>query len=657
MIVCPHCRHENQEGVERCASCERELTHYYRLCPSCGALNPPTSVYCGPCYGELLSEGESEALTDTPVTPYEPPHVAPPPEDMFRKTSAAPCADEEPAALPIAADVPSPPDSNTAASAPAPAADASSAETIDDGDAEGSELKVAPEADEPRIEGADATPEEPTDQLSHDAPSETVLADETSIEAASDEDALLPDDATIDEGECDRDESVQQAEEAPPVAPETDNGALAPVSDGAEDARLEPDEATTEADASPGGHPEVLRATSDRMEPGPPAEEPESPDAMPPADSDEAASDDSSEPSPEQETAVAMVRQAAESPLENADQLLPLEPAISLPHRAEPLTAEGPDEVAQRDAALFVAIATEPAPLYEPTVPVEPRKTANISRFGRALLYLAVLLAAVVPVFVDGRLTGLTLPGGAAVGLADMVDTLSPGDAVLLSFDYRPAYAGELDPLAAAFVRDLLSQDVRVLAMSTRPEGVGLAESLLVDVLAPNGTAIYGEDCVLLGLLPGQEAGLRSLGQSIDTAFKRDHILEQEIQSLAVMRGLSTVADLKHVVVLGDDARSVRRWIEQIESRHDVAMSAFVTARVEPMLIPYLESGQLEKLVTGAFGAADYAQLGGASGRSNSALSYTAIVLVIVLVAIAANVGRGRRPRTPGRSRQRARSQ
>jgi len=108
---------------------------------------------------------------------------------------------------------------------------------------------------------------------------------------------------------------------------------------------------------------------------------------------------------------------------------------------------------------------------------------------------------------------------------------------------------------------------------------------------------------------------------------------------LTVTSGLATLKDFDQIIILSDDSLAVRRWIEQVQSQNDIAFHALVTSAVEPLLVPYQQSGQLLSLIPAASGAAEYEA---ASAANPSALvqsdAYAALFLLLLVVAIVTNV-------------------
>ncbi|MHB1296219.1 MAG: zinc ribbon domain-containing protein [Anaerolineae bacterium] len=330
--------------------------------------------------------------------------------------------------------------------------------------------------------------------------------------------------------------------------------------------------------------------------------------------------------------------------LEGIEAVLPLQPAVfrlgrGLVPAPEPPHAAAEAADAETAAALFHRIATEPARLAAPIRTVIRRPSDRLPRLGRTLLYLLVLLAALTPFFSGGQTQSLIEPSDAVSGLTRVLSSVPAGATVLLAFDYGPGYAGELDPLAQAVARFLAGRSVRVLALTTRPEGVGLARRVLDAAAEETEGYVYGEDYAILGYLPGDEVGLRTLNLGLEATFVADSVTQTPLGELAVTRDLAGVESVQRIIILADDGQSVRRWIEQVGSRHDVALDALVTAAVEPMLTPYRQSGQLGTLVAAATGAAEFEIAAGVQAESAGAADgLVALFLLLALVAVFTNV-------------------
>jgi len=351
-------------------------------------------------------------------------------------------------------------------------------------------------------------------------------------------------------------------------------------------------------------------------------------------------------PAPPSEAAESLEVTEENDPLAGIEDAIELEPTVRRPHRLVTSSLAEPSDAEMGDAELFRQVATTGGPLAEGVRVVVPWQPQVLSRGGRGVLYALVLLAALIPYLSRGVTTTLIRPRPAVAALAAGIEGLEAGRPVLISFDYGPAYSAEMNSLALALARQLARNSVPMLVMSTTPTGLGLAEAVLLGgeerPLAsglPTLALSYGEDVVILGYAAGQEAGLRSLLAGVRVAFSRDAILERELSDLTATAEVYTLQDVAHIFVLTDDAASMRRWVEQVGVHSGARLHALVASRVEPILLPYRESGQIVTLVGGVTGAAEYEQ---ASNLEGPARRYSdgvaALVLLVLLVAAAANI-------------------
>lgn len=356
-------------------------------------------------------------------------------------------------------------------------------------------------------------------------------------------------------------------------------------------------------------------------------------------------------PSEEREEKEEELPQVVVNPLAGVEDVLPLEAGISLPHRAEPLPTEGPTEKERADADLLRRIAEEGPPLQEAPRKAEEKGVRRLSGSGRALIYLLVLLAAVIPFFTGGQTARWVSPRRSVGVFADVMSRLPVHTPVLVSFDYSPAYGEELDPLARAVVQQLAARSVPMVVMSTKPEGIGIAEKVCTAVAQEMDNYRYGEHYAVLGYLPGEEAGLRTLRKGLADAFREDYVRHRPLSEIPVVSGIASVTDLEHIIVLSDESGIVRRWIEQVRRENTVLLHALVSARIEPTLIPYAQAGQLETLIGGAYGGAEYERATGMRGAAAQTVDADAVLfLVMLLIAVVTNVvlisgDKGRSPR------------
>jgi hypothetical protein len=180
-----------------------------------------------------------------------------------------------------------------------------------------------------------------------------------------------------------------------------------------------------------------------------------------------------------------------------------------------------------------------------------------------------------------------------------VLDALPEGAPVLMIFDYEPALAGELEAAAAPFVDRVIGlRHPRVTILSTSPTGAALAERFFADTQARHNY-LPGQNYINLGYLPGGTTGILSFAENPRTTMSG---LDQ-----VVAQGVNRFSDFAVVILLTDQAETVRAWIEQTTAyRQGNSLLVVSSAQAAPMIQPYLLSGQVNGLVSGLYGGAAF---------------------------------------------------
>lgn len=177
-------------------------------------------------------------------------------------------------------------------------------------------------------------------------------------------------------------------------------------------------------------------------------------------------------------------------------------------------------------------------------------------------------------------------------GITQTQETIAQlsGAPALVVFDYPPAMAGELNPVAELLLAELEAKGMPIVVASQSPAGLAIGQQLTEDYT--NATH--------LGFIPGEANGLRQLSACLqiqcDTLFSRP---------LASEAGSALIA-VDSVIVLTSEREDLVNWLEQVERTHDGKFVMGVTQALSPVAVTYLNSGQLEGLLTGLPAVAAY---------------------------------------------------
>ncbi len=195
-----------------------------------------------------------------------------------------------------------------------------------------------------------------------------------------------------------------------------------------------------------------------------------------------------------------------------------------------------------------------------------------------------------------------------------VMDSIPEGAPVLVVFDYEPSLAGELEATAAPlFNRLLLLKHPNLAIVSTSPTGPALAERFMSTTLKERNYQ-RGVQYVDLGYLAGGLAGVYDFAQNPATVMPLDAIGTLIWQS-AILNGKTRLSEFSAVIVLTDSAEAGRVWIEQAGPfRGNASFVVISSAQASPMLMPYLQSAQINGLVAGLNSAAKIEQANGQPG-------------------------------------------
>ena len=190
---------------------------------------------------------------------------------------------------------------------------------------------------------------------------------------------------------------------------------------------------------------------------------------------------------------------------------------------------------------------------------------------------------------------------------------------VLLVFDYQPAYHGELSVYAELPLRSLMENNARIFTFSTVPEGPALSQKLLADIVVSNGLVYNTQSqAVSLGYLPGGNAAVRDFSlnmrsnvHGLDVGSSGPYIWD-----LPTTSDVDSIDDFSMVIVLTDDLDKARLWVEQaaLYLPETTPLMMVSSARISPMLKPYLLSGQLDGLIGSPVDIAAYGTWNNQSG-------------------------------------------
>ena len=250
----------------------------------------------------------------------------------------------------------------------------------------------------------------------------------------------------------------------------------------------------------------------------------------------------------------------------------------------------------------------------------------------RRLIFLLIGVCTLLPLLYP---VGLAIKVSPEVhGVYDYIEALPEGSIFLLSMDYDPASKPELYPQAVALLRHAFRKNLRVIGMTLWLPGTGLAEQVMTKVAGEMGK-VSGKDYVFLGWSPGSGSLIINMGQDLYKAFPTDYY-SQPTRDLAVLKGIQTLRDVNYVVSLAAGTSGIETWYVYGKDKYKFELGGGCTGVIAPGLYPLLRSGQINGLIGGMRGAAEYEVLIGqkeraVAGMDAQSATHFAIILLVIL--------------------------
>ncbi|MCU0608030.1 MAG: hypothetical protein MUF78_11610 [Candidatus Edwardsbacteria bacterium] len=261
----------------------------------------------------------------------------------------------------------------------------------------------------------------------------------------------------------------------------------------------------------------------------------------------------------------------------------------------------------------------------------------KLGSLDRRVVYLVLAVSVIVPLVFSFNLRHYV--DRSTQRLFDHIEAVPPGGkAVLISFDYDPQVAAELDPMAEAVLRHCFARGIPVIGMSLYPIGASLGERIFTRVAQECGKR-HGVDYCYMGYRPGYTIVIMGLGENMRGTFRTDHY-GTPADSLPLLRNIRNYDDVALLLDLAG-SQVVTTWIVYAGVQYHATVAAGLTAVSAPDYYPYLQTGQLVGQLGGMKGAAEYEQLNvergyhprkGLASRAMNAISVSHIVTMLLII-------------------------
>ncbi len=295
-------------------------------------------------------------------------------------------------------------------------------------------------------------------------------------------------------------------------------------------------------------------------------------------------------------------------PLAGLQSILPVQSGLMETRKAKTYSIKLLATDTQRAQALLLEnlVNSESEPQQVP----KSAKTLII-RPLRWLIAAVLLIATILPAILGTKIFPSPVLSTQPSALGAFIQTttnLPDGSVVLVVVDYQPGYAAEMEAISVPLIEQLKTKNIRLAFISTSPVGPFMADRL---VQKSGNANIYqiGTQYINLGYLPGGAGGIKIFAELPRYTVGQDSLLGNMWDAPALadvtVNGVTNLANFAAVFVLTDNPDTGRLWIEQAQPLMEAKpFLLVVSAQAEPMVRPYMLSGQVVGILAGLEGGA-----------------------------------------------------
>ncbi|NIP42622.1 MAG: hypothetical protein GWO41_10300 [candidate division Zixibacteria bacterium] len=221
----------------------------------------------------------------------------------------------------------------------------------------------------------------------------------------------------------------------------------------------------------------------------------------------------------------------------------------------------------------------------------------------RRYIFIFIALAVIIPLLLGLRFE--EEPSPIVLALYDKIDDLPPGSRLLMSFDYGPTTAPEIQPMVDVILRHACLKGLKVYLMAVWATGQSLTVQTVEQVLEPEFPNYeYGIDYVNLGYKAGNQGLIRVIVDDMKRMYSTD-ANGTDIEEIPIMKQVASLKDMDLIVSFGGGFPGIKEWILFAGDPGQIPIGGACTAVSAPQLYPYYPN-QMVGLLGGIKGAAEY---------------------------------------------------
>ena len=255
------------------------------------------------------------------------------------------------------------------------------------------------------------------------------------------------------------------------------------------------------------------------------------------------------------------------------------------------------------------------------------RFTDTIIKLGnvdRRWIFVLIAVVVLLPLFYP---LGLPIRAtDASRAVYEAIEAVPDGSRVLLSVEYGPSTKPEIHPMTVGVLRHFFRKNCKVYVTCLWPDGQFMAAQALDQVAQEELGLTYGEDYVLLGFRPGNEAVIKGIVSNLRKLYTIDS-RNTLVEDIPVMEGVHSIRDFDFLFSTSAGYPGTVEWVQYAADPTGIPMSTGVTSIQVNEVMPYVDSGQVP-------GAAEYEAMIGRPGVGISGMDAQSIAHLVIVAFI-----------------------
>lgn len=229
---------------------------------------------------------------------------------------------------------------------------------------------------------------------------------------------------------------------------------------------------------------------------------------------------------------------------------------------------------------------------------------AKISTLDRRWIFLLVAIAVIIPQLFPFTQPMKTTPP--VENIFNHIESLPEGSTVFVALDYDPASEAELYPMTLAILRHCFEKKLRVISCTLWATGRSLINRAFIK-MSEEYEIKHGVDYANYGFKVGYNLVIMQAGENFPSAFKKAK--RQRTEDMPVTKDIAKLKDIDYFIDIAAGSSLDAVWIGYGVEWFGITLGGGCTAVSAAQYYPYLETGQINGLIGGLKGVAEYEKL------------------------------------------------